>query len=336
MIKNKFSFVVPVYNVRDYIVDCIKSVLDQTYFNYEVIIVDDCSTDGSIEMLKNTLDLLDERIRIVRTPQNSGLSFARNFGLSFATGDYVWFLDSDDFIDVQSLETLNNYLLEGDYDIVLFNTVLYYGANDKKILIDNLEPGFYSGVDLVKNSLIKNVPISACNKIYRLNLLRSFEFAFPVGLWYEDTVTINLFSCCEKIRKISEQLYFYRQRSGSITKEFSTRLLERYSVFSLVQAHLQSQSDEYANYLKLFYGKVFLLETLNNVFLYADRRKDREKVDIVIKNIKKLPETLLLKQNYLALPFSKQEKLLLSLYFISPYFYGFLYKCYTSLRKFAV
>lgn len=336
MSKIKFSLVIPVFNVKAYILQCIQSVMEQTYSNFEVIIVDDCSTDGSVDLLKNASEIIDQRVKIVRTPRNSGLSFARNYGLSFVSGEYVWFVDSDDFIDVRSLEVLNNCLLEEDYDVILFNTKLYYSENNIKDLIDILKPGSYSGVEFVKSSLRKKALISACNKIYRVSLLRRINFEFPVGLWYEDTVTINLFSSCSKIRKIQEPLYFYRQRPGSITKEFSTRLLERYDVFLLVKTQLQTESFEYKDDLILFFGKVFLLETLNNVFLHSHPIKDKEKVSFILSNVKNLPETLLLKEKYLDLPFSKQEKLLLSLYFVSPYLYGRLYKCYNRLRDFAL
>lgn len=329
----KISIIIPIYNVEDYIVACVDSIINQTYQNYELILVDDCSTDDSITILKSNIDLDFDKISILKTNKNSGLSMARNFGLPYATGDYVWFVDSDDFISSDALEILNQQLSYNDFDIVIFNANLYFNKDLIQKLSDNLISGIYTGEKIVIQTLIKSTPIIAWNKLYSRELLTETRFLFPEGLWYEDTLTIKLFTSAKKIKKIDDTLYYYRQREGSITKVFSTRLLERYEVFSLVKAHLRSLPSDYEDYLQLFYGKVFLLETLNNTFLHGKGEKNKDKVKTILTFIEQAPETLFLYKNYLNLPFSKQEKLLLFLYFKSPYLYKYFYLLYKKLTK---
>lgn len=329
----KISIIIPVYNVKDYIVACVNSIISQTYQNYELILVDDCSTDESINFLRSNIDLDYNYIRILKTDKNSGLSMARNFGLPYATGDYIWFIDSDDFICEDALEILNQELNKGDFDIVIFNVNLYFNKTTSYKLPDNLATGIYKGEEIVIQTLVKSTPIIACNKIYSRQLLKETEFFFPDGLWFEDTLTIKLFTAAKKIRKIDFVLYYYRQRAGSITKVFSTRLLERYDVFSLIKAHLLALSANYEQYLLLFYGKVFLLETLNNTFLHGKGAKNKDKVETILTFIRQAPETSLLFENYLAMPFSIKEKFLLFLYFKSPALYKYFYFLYKKISN---
>ena len=130
----KYSIVVSIYNIEKYISKCIESIINQTYTNIELILVDDGSKDSSGSIC-DSYALKDNRIKVIHK-QNAGLGMARNTGLENATGDYILFIDGDDFIDLKLLETVNKYLSDKKYDIVSYDSVDYY-SDDKIISVDS-------------------------------------------------------------------------------------------------------------------------------------------------------------------------------------------------------
>ena len=127
--KIKFSIVIPVYNIEKYIKKCINSILEQSYKNFEIIVVDDGSTDES-NLLINSIN--DNRIRIIKK-NNGGLSSARNEGIKYVTGDYIWFVDGDDYIEPDALNKLNIKILEENPEVLCF---YYYKEYEGKKIIN--------------------------------------------------------------------------------------------------------------------------------------------------------------------------------------------------------
>lgn len=200
----KYSIIMPVYNVENYIEQCINSIIKQTYHNYELLIIDDGSTDNSINIAKKMTKNLNN-VKIL-TKKNGGLSDARNFGLDYATGDFVWFVDSDDYIRNDALEILAK---QPENDIICFG---YYKVNEnikKEVNIGN------SDYDNIRRYLLYTP--SACTKIYKRKFLRENKIKFEKGKYYEDLgLTPWLIKYTNKIGFVDQPLYFYIIRNNSI------------------------------------------------------------------------------------------------------------------------
>lgn len=214
----KISIIVPVYNVEQYLRDCIDSILNQTFKDFELILVNDGSTDNSLEICKRYKDI-DDRICII-DKKNGGLSSARNAGLDIAKGEYIGFVDSDDYIHPQMYELLYNQIIKNKADISMceFKKVSQFNKkelSDKFILdqeveiLNNKEAVFKLG----ENGSVTYVV--ACNKLYNKSLFSNIKF--KEGIIHEDEYIIHrLLYQVNKLVYIKQELYFYLQREGSI------------------------------------------------------------------------------------------------------------------------
>lgn len=208
------SVIVPVYNVQDYIRDCVISVLKQDYMDLELLLIDDGSTDKS-GAICDELQLDDKRIRVFHKP-NGGLSDARNYGIDHAKGEFLTFVDSDDFIYPGYLSALMDLIKTFDADV---SCIRFLISNDRIKRLDNqnVTKGFFTGEEAVFNSLLRKfIGVSACGKLFKTNLFEGIKF--PKGKLFEDLLTIPyIFERCEYVAYSTEQLYFYYNRPGSIT-----------------------------------------------------------------------------------------------------------------------
>ncbi len=215
------SVIIPVYNVEKYVEKCIISVLNQTYKNIEIIIVNDGSTDKSEEIILKYVKE-DRRIRYI-SKENGGLSSARNKGIETATGDYICFIDSDDWIAVNFIECLLSRIEQDKSDISICNIKHVYSDN-----IDNNEkiPNYHIDINETINNKTalqylfngKKYQNHAVNKLYKLNLFKDNNIRFPENRIYEDAFTMyKLLYKAKKISLCNEYLYFYlKTREGSI------------------------------------------------------------------------------------------------------------------------
>lgn len=206
------SVIVPVYNVADYLEQCLDSILNQTYKEFEVILVDDGSSDTSYSICSEYVKK-DSRIRLYRQ-ENKGLSAARNAGLELCGGGYITFIDSDDFVSPEYLQGMIENLKQADADIAicehyrLENGTFYFQKHDS----NDIE--IISSRDAFKRIHQVNYAV-AWGKLYKSSLFRYVRF--PVGRVYEDSFTLpKLYMFCEKIVVLPDELYCYRQRSTSI------------------------------------------------------------------------------------------------------------------------
>ncbi len=200
----KYSIILPVYNVEKYVKKCIESIFNQTYKNYQLIIVNDGSTDSSASIIKKTIKNHKDVIYIEK--KNGGLSDARNYGLKYAIGDYIWFIDSDDYIRNDALEIINN---NSGADIISFG--FYKVINGKKIEVKIKN----KDLDPIKRYLL-NVP-SACMKVYKRKLFIDNNINFEKGKYYEDLGLIpTLINYTNSFSFIDDCLYYYFIRKGSI------------------------------------------------------------------------------------------------------------------------
>lgn len=213
----KISIIVPIFNVEKYLKDCIESIVNQTYNNLEIILIDDGSTDNSSKICQDYADI-DIRILVVRI-ENRGLSVARNTGLKNATGDYIMFLDGDDFITLNAIEDIVNILkTDIDIDIITGKMFAYYDKSNIKreeFIIDENNLIGKSGEEVLTYyfNAIPNIIWSACRSIYRREFFVSNKFLFTPNLTSEDLDLIPLvYISAKKIRSYDQPFYYYRQQ----------------------------------------------------------------------------------------------------------------------------
>ena len=214
----KFSIILPVYNVEHYLRECLESVLQQSFADWEAICVNDGSTDNSAAILEE-YGHKDGRFKIVNQP-NGGLSAARNTGLKAATGEYVLFLDSDDWLESNALERISESLT--DEDILCFSGRRFFEKESQYHDADQLQPGSYAtGMDYYnENALSVRDFAFVCVvlRAYKREFLQSHELWFKEGILHEDNLFTPL-ACyyAEKVKVINDCLYDYRVRANSIT-----------------------------------------------------------------------------------------------------------------------
>ena len=211
--ENLISIVVPIYNVEKYLHRCVDSLLNQTYGNYEIILVDDGSTDDSLEIC-DEYRLKDKRVQVIHQ-DNGGLSRARNSGIKIAKGEYIAFVDSDDWVSEYYLETLINTARNTGADIVECEIMRTSGV-ENSISGHSAVYISYSTVEALRLLIEDNVFHQyVWNKLYRRDLMA--DLYFPHGKTNEDEFwTYRIFANAQKIVKTNSVLYYYFQRNDSI------------------------------------------------------------------------------------------------------------------------
>lgn len=220
--KRMLSIIVPVYNVREYLEECLDSILQQSYRKLEIIIVDDGSTDGSSEICDSYAHK-DSRIIVIHQ-SNQGLSGARNTGLDHIHGEWIAFVDSDDIIDIRMYETMHSYAERYSSEMVVCGVQSFRAVNREKMIEGQIRaaesPAVCAEKEYWKNydrggSTIYDV---VWNKLYKSSLWK--DVRFPEGKYCEDVFVMHhIVSRCRKICLIPDVFCWYRLRSSSIMHE---------------------------------------------------------------------------------------------------------------------
>lgn len=223
------SIVVPVYKVEKYIDQCVQSILEQTYANWELILVDDGSPDRCGEICDNYAKQ-DDRIFVIHK-ENGGLSEARNVAFNVLKGKYITFIDSDDSISIHYLEEMAGCMDRYDADIVQCD----FTRNESKLerLTSKNEVTVIRSTEILREFLRFGKPnVFACGKLYKANLF--YEIRFPVGLIDEDNfTTYKIFMKTEVFANINKCLYFYRTNQESITnRSFG---IEKFNILNCIK-----------------------------------------------------------------------------------------------------
>lgn len=210
----KVSVIIPVYNVEKYLRRCLDSVVNQNFNDYEVIIVNDGSTDNSLsiaeEYKKNYPDLVN-----VISQENKGLGAARNSGIDVATGEYLLFVDSDDYIDESLLADTYRVAKKFDSEIVVFD-IMYVNEDGEEIKYSSARFNNCSEVHFDDKSVATIWP-SAWNKLFKSSLFKDNSIYFPTGIWFEDFAIVPaLLMIAKNIQYIPTAFYYYVQRDESI------------------------------------------------------------------------------------------------------------------------
>lgn len=220
------SVVVPVYNVKEYLIDCLNSIKNQTYASMEIILVDDGSTDGSAQIC-DEFEQEDERISVIHK-KNGGLSEARNVGLNASKGEYIIFIDSDDLISEKMLEEMVKCIKISNIDIVACAFKTFEDINEVSYIENsNNDISMVEGRELVQRLYkgeYNSIGFTAWNKLYKKSLFQKNGIEYPVGRFYEDAfTTFKLLYKAKQIALINKPLYYYRMRNGSIMNSNITR-----------------------------------------------------------------------------------------------------------------
>ncbi|MGL5384034.1 MAG: glycosyltransferase family 2 protein [Culicoidibacterales bacterium] len=249
------SVIIAAYNVENYIEKCLVSVLNQRLHDIEIIIVNDGSTDNTLEIIKEQTSK-DKRVKIV-DKQNEGLVEARKSGLSVATGEYLLFVDGDDWLELDALEVLYRKAKSGDYDIVLYNGYLSY---------DNYKKPFKTYKEILGNDYFQDLCIgsilpSLCFKFVKKSYIEINEIEFATNISYAEDLatTSSLLMCAPNLAFISENLYNYYQRSNSITQTMNRQILEIDSALLQIEQQLKKRKlyTKYKNEFEFMVNRQF-------------------------------------------------------------------------------
>lgn len=223
----KVSVIVPVYNVEQYLEKCLLSLVNQSLKDMEIIIVNDGSKDRSQEIIDRYVERYNNIVSLEK--ENGGLSDARNYGVQYAKGEYVAFVDSDDYVDYTMFEKMYHRAVEGNLDVVVCDTVIQFSTYSY-ILKSNMR----FSEENVRNYIF--APPMACTRIVKREIMQCFPF--QKGIYYEDLNTTPTYVVkTKKIGFLEEALYFYVQRADSIMNQmdFHEKLLDIFKVLDNVR-----------------------------------------------------------------------------------------------------
>ncbi|MBE6808470.1 MAG: glycosyltransferase [Ruminococcaceae bacterium] len=238
------SIIIPVYKVEKYLDKCVRSVIGQTYSKLEIILIDDGSPDNCPELCDDYA-LNDSRIKVIHKP-NGGLSSARNAGLDNITGEYIAFLDSDDWLEPETFESMMTMMLEYTLDIVCLEGVKTDGEKELERCFKHYPTGtVLAGAEITKKILLDKIGSQAVQGLYSKKCWENVRF--PEGRLYEDIpTTFKAFAKAEKVGFIAEPFYNYRINSGSISN--TPNPLTSYHIFLGFKEHFE--------YAKLYHAEI--------------------------------------------------------------------------------
>ena len=261
--KPLISIIIPVHNTALYIDKCINSVLDQSLRNIEVILVDNLSTDNSLEICRK-YELQDKRVKVISLSK-AGLSIARNAGVDIATAPYIGFIDSDDYIEPDMYQSMYDTISSGNADIVFCNFCYEYDNGTTEQIYQNTgNTSIYTGEEVQRLILTDKVSSSACTKLYKKEFFQKNRF--PEGVYFEDHTTLyRWIKDCSTCIHIDKAFYHYYQRTDSICHTIN--------------------AEKHLHYLRAEIGRLKYIEE-NSVFAGEELTDFRNKiVDICIRHI---------------------------------------------------
>ena len=260
----KVSVIVPIYNVEKYLEKCINSLLSQTLEDIQIILVNDGSKDNSGNIAKEYEKNNKDRVIYVEK-ENGGLSDARNYGIKYATGDFIAFLDSDDYIEKNAYEEMYNKAIEENADYVECDFIWEF---PNKIRVDKQYP--YKN----KKEMLSFVRVVAWNKLIKRQLITDNNLEFPKGLRYEDVeFTYKLIPFINKFAYVDKPFIHYVQREGSIANVQNERTAEIFTVLDNVIEFYKKNNiyEEYRDELEYNYARYLLCSSLKRMCKIKDK-----------------------------------------------------------------
>lgn len=278
MKEKLLSVIVPAYNVEKYIERCIFSILNQSYINLEIIIVDDGSTDETAKVI-DEFAKKDSRVKVI-TKKNEGLVKARKDGISISTGDYITFVDSDDWIEADMYEVLINRLIDKDVDLITSGLLYDCDSEISFVELDLLEDGQYGNKEIVSTIVPKmmldfennrrGITSSVVNKIFKRDLLLPVLDRLDNNISYgEDAaITYSYILCCNKITIVRKAWYHYCIRQGSMARTFDEDALKKIKLFYAYMAEVFEEKNilSQMKYQLERYTHNFIIDVENKIF----------------------------------------------------------------------
>ncbi|WP_442779793.1 glycosyltransferase family 2 protein [Enterobacter cancerogenus] len=278
----RFSLILPIYNVSDYLEDCLLSIVSQDFRDFECLLIDDGSTDNSAEICAKFVNYNDNFKYYYKN--NGGLSDARNFGLDRAAGEYVVFIDSDDLISPKTLFAVDLCISKNDSDIVYFNYKKFYAEKNDPLPLFNLDissSSFYT----ISNIKLTQQPNFAWARVARRSMYSTIRF--PVGFIYEDVLTSPMLSARAKtISHITTEMYGYRKRTNSITTGSAVKQFRLFETLQLLEENVNRNNINYKYYTTAF---VNLIQSCLVSLVRIDSLTVRKKyIDLILAEYSKL------------------------------------------------
>lgn len=274
------SVIVPVYNVEKYIEKCLKSLVEQTLKNIEIIIVNDGSTDNSKKIISKFAEKYSNIKYYEKT--NGGLSSARNYGIKYANGEYVAFLDSDDYVEKNLYELMYKKALQENSDMVECDFIWeYYGKNGEIVKRKKDKRKKFKTL----NQYVKNARVVAWNKLIKKQIIDDFNIRFPEGLIYEDIEFFyKLFPHLNKISYVNTYGIHYVQRNGSILNSNPEKIGDIFKILDNVIKYYRDL-DIYENEMKYRYRRILLGSSMKRILKIKDKKL---KKNFFLKTLKSL------------------------------------------------
>ena len=273
----KVSVIVPAYNTEKYLKKCLDSLVNQTLNDIEIIVINDCSTDKTKDILKNYKEKY-KNIKVINNKTNKGIGYNRNLGIKKAKGEFISFIDSDDYVDITMYEKMYNKAKRDKLDLVIcnfYNNLEHEDGSIQKIIPKNLIPYFDNTTLKDKPDLLLKVELAPWNKLYKKELLDGVWF--PEDLKYEDAiVVIKSLNRAKKIGMVDDMLNYYLIRDKGETGTMNEKVFDILTVSKMIVEELKS-----ANYYDEIKNEVEAM-TIRNLFRYTLQQKNQK--DKVVAN----------------------------------------------------
>ena len=259
----KVSVIVPVYNTEKYLRRCLDSLVNQTIEDIEIIVINDCSPDNSKEILKEYEKKYKDKIKVFHNKTNKGIGYNRNYGIKKATGEYIGFVDSDDWVNETMYDKLYKKAKEDNLDLVLCNFHKMLEKENDLEEIASSEISYFKNTNLKQTpNLLLDVELAPWNKLYKKELIK--EITFPENLKYEDTIfVLKAMARSKKIGMVDEKLNSYLVRSKSETTVMNKKVYDILKVSKMMIDELKSH--DYYNDVKDYAEAM----TIRNLFRYT-------------------------------------------------------------------
>lgn len=282
------SIIVPVYKVEKYLEKCIQSIINQTYNNLQIILVDDGSPDNCGKICDKYAQK-DNRIEVIHKT-NGGLSDARNVGISKAKGKYIGFVDSDDYIEKSMYEDLYNLMEEKQSDVCICN---FYNVVGNNKVLKNPNNGIqeYNKIDILREILVDSkIQSYAWNKLYKKELFDNIKY--PVGKKYEDIgTTFYILEKCNKIIVTGTPEYYYLNRDDSIVNNVNEKTITDYiELITERYDYIEKNLKELDQYNKYYLTKTLITAYNDIVNLKNIENETRKKFNDLYEKVKKIIE----------------------------------------------
>lgn len=277
----KVSVIVPVYNVEKYINKCLKSLVNQTLKDIEIIVVNDGSPDNS----QKIIDEYAKKYKNIKSyiKENGGVSDARNFGIEKSSGEYIAFVDGDDFVLNDMYEKMYEKAKSNNFDIVVCDLNYIYEDDNSEMKVSS---GFDKDTTDIKKAIINNYPV-VWNKIIKREIFNNIKF--KKGVWFEDVEFLyRMFPLIKSIGVVKEAFNQYIQRKGSITKSVDKRIYNYIDNWNGIIDFYKEKGfyDEYKKEIEFAYVR-YIYATFVKQSTYFDKEEYNNAVDLAIKNVKK-------------------------------------------------